>query len=85
MASQDFPRWPAEGNNHRSLEERQERISQEIQNGVIHTLFGVGLSLQAAASETEDPKLRARLERAIADLDRAVRELREALFKEFTV
>ena len=85
MPSQDLPRWPAARNDHRSLEERQERISQEIQNSVIHTLFGVGLSLQAAASETEDQKLRARLERAIADLDRAVRELREALFKEFTV
>jgi len=80
-----MPRGSVDGKDGFSLVDRQERIAREIQSGVIHTLFGVGLSLQAAASETADQRLRERLEGAVADLDRAVRELRDALFKEFTV
>jgi hypothetical protein len=61
----------------------QERMAREIRSGAVHTLFGVGMNLQAVASETADEVLRARLEAAVADLDRAIRELRDALFKSF--
>jgi hypothetical protein len=50
---------------------------QEVQTS---TVFGVGMDLPAAASQITDANRRDRLEGCVADLDRALRELRQALF-----
>lgn len=61
--------------------ERRERIARLLQTGAIHTLFGVGLDLQALAALAADGHFRSRLEAAVADLDRGIRELRAAVLR----
>lgn len=62
--------------------ERRERIARLLRTGAIRTLFGVGLDLQALAAQAADARLRSRLETAIADLDRGIRELRAAVLRQ---
>ncbi len=61
------------------LEER-ERIAKELHDGVIQMLFAVGLSLQGAAAIATDPDLQARVENAVEDIDRSIRDLRNYIF-----
>lgn len=62
------------------LEDR-ERIAQELHDGVIQSLFAVGMALQAATALTGDPDaLKARLTTAVDDVDRVIRELRNYIF-----
>jgi signal transduction histidine kinase len=62
------------------LEDR-ERIAKELHDGVIQSLFAVGMSLQAAGSIIDDPSaLHERLHAGAADIDRAIRELRNYIF-----
>lgn len=62
------------------LEDR-ERIAQELHDGVIQSLFAVGMALQAATALIEDPHaLRERLATAVDDVDRVIRELRNYIF-----
>ncbi len=65
------------------LHER-ERIARELHHTVIRTLFGIGLSLQAGALETKDRALRSRLDGAIEELDRAIKEVREHVLHQET-
>lgn len=60
---------------------RQERMERHLEVGVIHTLFGVGMDLQSIATLVADAKVQTRLEAAIADLDRGIRELRATVFE----
>ena len=62
-----------------ALQER-ERIARELHQGVIRSLFGIGLSLQAGTMQTSDEVLRTRLDAAIAELDDAISELRAHVF-----
>lgn len=64
-----------------AVAEERERVARDLHDGIVRSLFGVGLMLQAAASELDDDRVRLRLEEAIAGLDDAVRELREHLFR----
>lgn len=57
----------------------RERIGRELHDGVIQSLFAVGMNLQAAAI-TVAPELRDRLERAVTDIDGAIRDLRNYIF-----
>jgi signal transduction histidine kinase len=61
------------------LEER-ERIAKELHDGVIQSLFGVGMGLQATVAMVTDREIGRRLEHAIDEIDRAVRDLRNYIF-----
>ena len=61
------------------LEER-ERIGKELHDGVIQSLFAVGMNLQGLASTSSDEGIAARLEGAVEDVDRAIRDLRNYIF-----
>jgi signal transduction histidine kinase len=61
------------------LEDR-ERIAKELHDGVIQSLFAVGMSLQGLATMSGDDESRRRLEAAVEDVDRAIRDLRNYIF-----
>ena len=61
------------------LEER-ERIAKELHDGVIQSLFAVGMSLQGLASSSSDAEIARRLEAAVEDVDQAIRDLRNYIF-----
>ena len=61
------------------LEER-ERIAKELHDGVIQSLFAVGMNLQSVATMSGDPDTARRLESAVDDVDRAIRDLRNYIF-----
>ena len=61
------------------LDER-ERIAKELHDGVIQSLFAVGMSLQGAAALANDEGVAARIEGAVEDIDRAIRDLRNYIF-----
>jgi len=61
------------------LEER-ERIGKELHDGVIQSLFAVGMNLQGLAASSGDTETAGRLEAAVEDIDRAIRDLRNYIF-----
>jgi signal transduction histidine kinase len=63
------------------LEER-DRISKELHDGVIQSIYSVGLSLQGAMALVErDPqRTRERMDEAIGTLDNVVRDVRSYIF-----
>ncbi|HYT29649.1 MAG TPA: GAF domain-containing sensor histidine kinase [Actinomycetota bacterium] len=61
------------------LEDR-ERIARELHDGVIQSLFAVGMGLQGAAMLTQDVQLERRVESAVTELDRVIRDLRNYIF-----
>jgi signal transduction histidine kinase len=61
------------------LEER-ERIGKELHDGVIQSLFAVGMNLQGLATSSGDTETAGRLEAAVEDVDRAIRDLRNYIF-----
>jgi signal transduction histidine kinase len=61
------------------LEER-ERIAKELHDGVVQSLFAVGMGLQGAAALAHDPEIAGRLENAVDDIDVAIRDLRSYIF-----
>lgn len=64
------------------LEER-ERISRELHDGVIQAIYSVGLSLQGSMGllDRDTPRVRTRLDEAIARLDDVVRDVRNYIFE----
>jgi signal transduction histidine kinase len=61
------------------LEDR-ERIAKELHDGVIQALFAVGMGLQGTALISKDPEQTERVETAVAELDRVIRDLRNYIF-----
>jgi signal transduction histidine kinase len=61
------------------LEDR-ERIAKELHDGVIQSLFAVGMGLQGTAAMSGDPDLSRRIENAVEEVDRAIRDLRNYIF-----
>jgi signal transduction histidine kinase len=61
------------------LDER-ERIAKELHDGVIQSLFAVGMSLQGAAALAQDEGISVRIEGAVEDIDRSIRDLRNYIF-----
>jgi signal transduction histidine kinase len=61
------------------LEDR-ERIARELHDGVIQALFAVGMGLQGTALISQDEELATRIEGAVGDIDRVIRDLRNYIF-----
>jgi len=61
------------------LEER-ERIGKELHDGVIQSLFAVGMSLQGLAAASPDAEMARRLDAAVEDVDHSIRDLRNYIF-----
>ena len=70
---------------HREIErlqivEERERIAKELHDGVIQSLFAVGMGLQGAGAVAADPEVARRIEGAVDEIDRAIRDLRNYIF-----
>jgi signal transduction histidine kinase len=60
--------------------EGRERIAKELHDGVIQSLFAVGMGLQATATLSRDPDIEQRIEGAVGEMDRVIRDLRNYIF-----
>ena len=64
-----------------ALVEDRERIAKELHDGVIQSLFAVGMTLQATQARADQADaVRSRLEGAIESIDAAIRDLRNYIF-----
>ena len=61
------------------LEER-ERIARELHDGIIQSLFAMGMGLQATALAAGPGDVSGRIESAVTELDRVIRDLRNYIF-----
>jgi signal transduction histidine kinase len=62
------------------LMDERERIARELHDGAIQSLFAVGMGLQSTALMTGSPEQAARIEGAVSELDRVIRDLRNYIF-----
>ncbi len=63
-----------------ALLEDRERIAKELHDGVIQSLFAVGMGLEAAASLAGNDEMDRRLDGAVSEIDRVIRDLRNYIF-----
>ena len=63
-----------------ALMEDRERIAKELHDGVIQSLFAVGMGLQATATLSKDEGIERRVEDAVGEIDRVIRDLRNYIF-----
>jgi len=61
--------------------EDRDRIARDLHDAVIQRLFAIGLSLQGITRSAETPSLSQRLNRAIADIDDTIRQIRSSIFE----
>jgi signal transduction histidine kinase len=61
------------------LEER-ERIAKELHDGVIQSLFAVGMGLQGILGLVREESANAQIENAVEEIDRTIRDLRNYIF-----
>lgn len=62
------------------LMDERERIAKELHDGIIQSLFAVGMGLQGTALSAGSPETAARIEGAVGELDRVIRDLRNYIF-----
>jgi signal transduction histidine kinase len=62
------------------LMEERERIAKELHDGIIQSLFAVGMNLQSAALMAVSAETSARIGKAVDELDRVIRDLRNYIF-----
>jgi len=62
------------------LMEERERIAKELHDGIIQSLFAVGMGLQGTAQLAGSLETAARIEGAVEELDRVIRDLRNYIF-----
>ena len=60
--------------------EDRERIAGELHDGAIQALFAVGMRLQGTATRAADADQRDRIEDAVGEIDRVIRDLRNYIF-----
>jgi signal transduction histidine kinase len=58
----------------------RDRIAEDLHDHVIQRLFATGMSLQGTVRRIPDPQVRARVSRAVEQLDETVREIRTSIF-----
>jgi signal transduction histidine kinase len=58
----------------------QERIARDLHDTVIQQLFATGMSLQAASRSVTDPLVVERIQGAVDDLDRTIKDIRSTIF-----
>jgi signal transduction histidine kinase len=63
-----------------ALLEDRERIAKELHDGAIQALFAVGMGLQGSAALAPSEELRDRLQDAVEEVDRVIRDLRNYIF-----
>jgi signal transduction histidine kinase len=63
-----------------TLLEDRERIAKELHDGVIQSLFAVGMSLQGTALLAGSEDLSRRIEAGVEELDRVIKDLRNYIF-----
>jgi signal transduction histidine kinase len=66
--------------NRRAVLGERERIARELHEGVIQTLFGAGMELQALATALDDPGSADHLAQAVDGIDSVIRDLRNHVF-----
>ena len=62
------------------LMDERERIAKELHDGIIQSLFAVGMGLQSTALQAVSPETGNRIEAAVGELDRVIRDLRNYIF-----
>jgi len=60
--------------------EDRERIAKDLHDGVIQSLFAVGMGLQGTSMASGDPRVAERIEAAVEEIDRVIRDLRNYIF-----
>jgi signal transduction histidine kinase len=62
------------------LAEERERISKELHDGTIQSLFAVGIELKAAQAQSGDARMKPAVDSAVDQLDRVILDLRQYIF-----
>lgn len=62
------------------LMEERERIAKELHDGIIQSLFAVGMNLQGTAILAGSPETAGRIEGSVEELDKVIRDLRNYIF-----
>ena len=62
------------------LMEERERIAKELHDGIIQSLFAVGMGLQGTALVSGSTEVSGRIEHAVEELDGVIRDLRNYIF-----
>jgi two-component system, NarL family, sensor histidine kinase DevS len=58
----------------------RERIAKDLHDGVIQSLFAVGMGLQGTSMASDDPRVAERIDAAVEEIDRVIRDLRNYIF-----
>ena len=61
----------------------RDRIAHDMNDRVIHRLFGAGLALQSAHQMMDNHPAERKVQEAIAELDLAIRDIRDVLFDHY--